>query len=329
MLRTFLVMATCLVCTVAPASAALPEDAAEHGASHAELHDLVTHAKRIVFLGDSITYRGTYVAYFEAWLLTQDVKQMPLVINVGLPSETVSGLSEEGHAGGRFPRPALSERLQRVLDKTKPNLVFACYGINCGIYQPFDETRFKRYQHGIEELDKAVRAAGARLVLLTPPMYDDQRAKKTFSYNRVLDHYSDWLLSQRKRGWLVIDVHGPMMREVARHRQTNSDFTFQRDAVHPNAAGHWLITQQLIRACSDADADASVAPTTAAMLTAHHVPTKVLKLLEKRMALWRNAYLTAAGHKRPGISKGSSLDDARSQAKLLTAEIDQLRAVAK
>ena len=62
------------------------------------------NSSRILFLGDSITYSGQYIACFERWLITQ--KEMSAtVINAGLPSETVSGLSEKGHAGGKFPRP--------------------------------------------------------------------------------------------------------------------------------------------------------------------------------------------------------------------------------
>jgi pimeloyl-ACP methyl ester carboxylesterase len=110
--------------------------------------DLVEQAQRIVFLGNSITYAGHYVVFFDTWLCTRNLKSSPTVINVGLPSETVSGLSEEGHAGGRFPRPDLAERLTRVLDVTQPDLVFACYGINCGIYQPLDDQRFAQLPAG-------------------------------------------------------------------------------------------------------------------------------------------------------------------------------------
>ena len=152
-------------------------------------------AKRIVFLGDSITYAGQYVTYFDAWLLTQELKNPPIVIDGGLPSETVSGLSEEGHAGGKFPRPDLAERLTRVLAVTQPDLVFACYGINCGIYQAFDDQRFRRYQQGIENLKKQVEAEGATLVLVTPPCYDDHRAKKPVMYDLVMDRYANWLLT--------------------------------------------------------------------------------------------------------------------------------------
>ncbi len=114
--------------------------------------ELLRQARTIVFLGDSITFGGGYVAGFEAWLLTTGFRPLPLVVNVGLPSETVSGLSEEGHAGGEFPRPDLTERLDRVLRLAKPDLVFACYGMNCGIYEPLNEERFRRYREGIEKL---------------------------------------------------------------------------------------------------------------------------------------------------------------------------------
>lgn len=102
--------------------------------------------QRIVFLGDSITYAGHYVDQFEAFLATRYPGRQFEVLDLGLPSETVSGLSEPGHAGGKFPRPDLHERLDRVLTKTKPDLVISCYGMNDGIYQPLSEERFAKYR---------------------------------------------------------------------------------------------------------------------------------------------------------------------------------------
>ena len=90
--------------------------------------NLLQNAKRILFLGDSITYAGEYISWFDAWLVSQELANRAVVINAGLPSETVSGLSEAGHAGGQFPRPDLAERLTRVLNATQPDLVFAAMG---------------------------------------------------------------------------------------------------------------------------------------------------------------------------------------------------------
>ena len=83
---------------------------------------------RIVVLGDSITYAGRYLELVETALVTQHPQQEIELLNIGLPSETVSGLSEDGHAGGAFPRPSVYERLDRVLETStrKMELVLYC-----------------------------------------------------------------------------------------------------------------------------------------------------------------------------------------------------------
>ena len=77
-------------------------------------------AGRWLFLGDSITQAGSYVDYIETWLLLHEA-QPPEIIDLGLSSETVSGLSEPDHP---FPRPNLHNRLDKVLVRTRPDVVF-------------------------------------------------------------------------------------------------------------------------------------------------------------------------------------------------------------
>ncbi len=119
---------------------------------------LPPEVRRVVVLGDSIIYGGQYVEFIETWLVTRQPERQLEVINVGLPSETVSGLSEEGHAGGKFPRPDPHERLERALAQTEPDYVIACYGMNCGIRPamkiglPLAEARAKA-----AELEKHIR----------------------------------------------------------------------------------------------------------------------------------------------------------------------------
>lgn len=284
--------------------------------------ELLKTARRIVYLGDSITAAGLYVAYFDAWLVTRSERPVPTVIDVGLPSETVSGLSEEGHAGGKFPRPDLAERLDRVLALTKPDLVVACYGINCGIYEPFDEQRFERYQQGMIRLKKAVEQSGARFVVVTPPFYDDKRAPKAFSYNAVLDRYSAWLIDQRSRGWSVIDLHGPMTREVEERRTRDAGFTFQPDGVHPNDEGHWIVAREVIRGFGDERAASAASPEE--MLKACGAPATLLPLVRERVNVLRDAYVATAGHKRPGVSRGLPVAEAEARARELSKNIDEL-----
>ena len=299
-------------------------------ASAAEPLELVKNSKRILFLGDSITASGGYIAHFDAWLVAQKwdrvlpaKNQTPTVINCGLPSETVSGLSEDGHAGGKFPRPDLFERLDRVLALAKPDLVFACYGMNCGIYLPFDGERFAKYQEGWKKLKTKVEAAGGKLIIITPPFYDDLRSpKQDFKYNAVLDLYSQWLVSLRESGWTVIDLHSAMTAVVKKQRETDPKFTLQPDGVHPSADGHWVMAQQLIAALGDKEVTAAKSP--ADFFAAKTLPAAVVPLVGQRLNLLRDSYVGTAGHLRPGVAKGLPVEEANQKAAELTAKINAL-----
>ncbi len=280
--------------------------------------EALRQAKRIVFLGDSITHSGGWVVDLAAWMERQGMTGE--VIDMGLASETVSGLSEDGHAGGRFPRPDLAERLDRVLRVGRPDLVVACYGMNCGIYQPLDEGRFAKFKAGMQRLHDAVEKAGARIVHLTPPVYDQRPdapgpAGKV-AYDAVLDAYSQWLLSRRADGWMVIDVHGPMKDMLAAARAKDPAAIFAPDTVHPDEAGHWAFCRAVLAGLGD---------TEAAALTTPDSLKEFLPLVKQRLEILRDAYLSAAGHLRPGVRQGLPLGEAESQARALTESIRSRR----
>ena len=290
--------------------------------------DFLPGVKRIVFLGDSITNAGQYVDTFEAFLFTQFPERQFEVINVGLPSETVSGLSEEGHAGGKFPRPDLHERLDRVLEKARPELIFACYGMNDGIYKPYAEDRAKKFQDGMRKLREKAAAAGAQVIHLTPPVFDSvpisgrvapagqESADAPFEgYDGVLGRYSAWLLEQRAAGWRVIDIHGPMKAEIAKQRERDIAFTFAKDGVHANAAGHALMAAALIEGLD---------PARAAKFRAWQTATKppaFSDLIRKRGRILSEAWLAYIGHTRPGMGNGLPPAEAKAKAAELEAQI--------
>jgi lysophospholipase L1-like esterase len=160
--------------------------------------------KRVVFLGDSITQAGGYVGFADYYLKKLYPAEDFDLLGLGLASETLSGLSEAGHAGGQFPRPCLFERLGRVLAKAKPDVVFACYGMNDGIYQPLDKDRFAAFRQGVARLIEQCRAAGVKqLYLITPPIYDCTPKAGEFDYDAVLTEYAKWeraLKAPRRHG---------------------------------------------------------------------------------------------------------------------------------
>ena len=281
--------------------------------AHAD--DFLPGVKRILFLGDSITYAGHYVDEFEAFVVQKFPDRKFEIIDCGLPSETLSGLSEAGHAGGKFPRPDVHERLDRVLATVKPDLVFACYGMNCGIYLPLDDTRFAAYRAGVEKLRTKVKATGADIVHLTPPVFDALPIQKRLrpadsvkdgdmfeGYNTVLDRYSAWLVEQAKtQGWRVIDTHSAMAAALTEARKTNPAFTYSGDGVHADEAGHRVLAVALLKGLGQTYDPA----TTSAELR---------KLVRKRGRILADAYLNAAGHKRPGMAAGLPVAEAVQKA---------------
>jgi len=282
---------------------------------------MLPDARPVLFLGDSITHSGQYVDLVDAYFVTRFPERHIEIVNLGLPSETVSGLSEPGHADGKFPRPDLHERLARVLDKTKPDVVIACYGMNDGIYLPFSEERFAAFTNGLMRLRARVAAAGAKIIHVTPPTFEESRGKGP-GYADTLDRYADWILSQRAVGWDVVDLHGPMNRALTEGTRTNANFSLARDGVHPGDAGHWIMAKQILLHLGARDlADANDASN---MLSAHPHGEAVLKLVQQKQRLLKDAWVTETGHQRPGMNKGLPLSEAQAKAAALQEQIRTL-----
>lgn len=278
------------------------------------------NVNRILFLGDSITYSGQYVSYIETYFVAHYPQKHVEFINVGLPSETVSGISEPNHAGGQFPRPDLHERLNRVLTQIKPDLVFACYGMNDGIYLPFDDDRFQKFKEGINWLHEQVVKSGAEIVHLTPSVFDE---RKGIAYANVMDLYSDWLISCRyTKKWYVVDIHWAMKKYLEDRRAVDSTFVFAIDGVHPNELGHWVMAKQVLIYLGEKNVtkyeDALGA------VSSHQNGEKILKLVEQRQEIMKEAWLTATGHKRPGMTTGLPMNDAQSKAAEIEVQIKRL-----
>ena len=293
--------------------------------------------KRVLVLGDSITYGGHYVAYLEAYLKLKFPEKTLSILNLGLPSETVSGLSEEGHAGGRFPRPDLHERLDRTLEQIKPEIVLGCYGMNCGIYFPYGIDRFEAYKVGVRRLRDRVLATGANMIHITPPVFDPVPiAKRTLpaglssytgpyeGYDEVLNLYAAWLIAMRSDGWNVIDIHGPMKELLRVQREKDPAFRFAGDGVHMNNEAHWLTAQWILKDLNAPDA-LSAWPSPEIMASSIiGNENAFVSLIKKRQRLLCDTWLTQIGHLRPGMTKGLPLEQANKKATELDAQIQLL-----
>lgn len=273
--------------------------------------------QRVLVLGDSITQDGRYVSFLEYYL--HAAGQSCDLISIGLGSETVSGLSEPGHP---YPRPHVLERLDRALKAVKPTVVFACYGMNDGIYHPPSPERLAAFNAGLRELITKVRAAGASLVLVTPPVFDPQpliakivpATAEKFGYGSPYAGYDDVLAefaraesALHEPGVTVIDVHTPMAQALAAGRERDPAFGFARDGVHPGDAGHLLMARGIAGglglAVTATDPNAELARIQA---------DPVFALIRDRRALRAEAWLPYVGYTRGPTFKSESIKAAEA-----------------
>lgn len=204
----------------------------------------------------------------------------------------------------------------------------ACYGMNDGIYHPFEEQRFLAYQTGINTLIAQVHASGGKVVLLTPPPFDPVplRGKGKLGsmdeqehgfrlifedYNDVLQRYAEWIRDQKDRVACVVDLYAPVMRQLGKARKEAPDFTFANDGVHLNRDGHRILANAILAADG---------------ITPSAFEDSVLELedlVHQRQLLWHNAYLSAVGHQRPGMKEGLPLDEIPNAVQDLTRQINE------
>ncbi len=172
--------------------------------------------------------------------------------------------------------------------------------------------------------------AGAKLILMTPPPFDPVPVKGKLKpagadqyayfamyedYDDVLSRYAKWIMQQKDRVEMVIDLHGPFMEYLKAKRKGEPKFTLSGDGIHPNAEGHRLLGETILRAWG--------VPSTT------EPDPQLLKLVSQRTKLLHDAWLSEVGHKRPGVKPGLPMKEAQDKAKSLETQIKALVAKAQ
>jgi lysophospholipase L1-like esterase len=276
----------------------------------AEKVDLLAN-KRVMILGDSITENGTYVSYLEYFLNKAHSGKSFDIISIGLSSETVSGLSEKGGS-----RPCVNERLQRSLDAIKPQLVIVCYGMNDGLYQPYSEANMKAFQDGMTKLVETCQAAGAQVILVTPPIFEGG------AYDQVLGKFAEWEVAHPPKGTAaIVDLHAAMAAARAERQKANPEFRFSGDNVHPGELGHIVMAQAILQRLA-----IPMSQGTAEELQKSAQADPLFKLVcqhrGNRSSGWRNGIGQANERSAPNYGSLATVEVA---AKALQSKIDVMR----
>lgn len=268
--------------------------------------------KRIAVLGDSITQGGGYISFLSYYLEKLHPNQEFDIYPLGLASETLSGLSEDGHAGGAFPRPWLFERLGRVLEKVKPEVVFACYGMNDGIYQPLDEPRFTAFKAGVLRLITDCRAAKVQSIyIVTPPIYDAPEKAGEFHYDAVLTSFAAWERTLREEGVKVIDLHTAMQKARTARMEP-----FSKDHIHPGDDGHLFMAHTIVEALGIGLPEANLAEIKADPL---------FKECDRLRRLRADGWMRHTGYTREKVVTPQPLGNTETEAAAIRTTINSLR----
>ncbi|WP_081824480.1 SGNH/GDSL hydrolase family protein [Paenibacillus sp. UNC451MF] len=297
---------------------------------------VVPGSLKIAFLGDSITDNGRYIAFVHAYFTQHMPGQNITFINLGVSSETASGLSEPEHP---FPRPCIHERIDAALKESNPDWVVVCYGMNDGIYHPFSEDRFAAYRNGILSLIHKIMQAGAKAIVMTPPPFDVKSIKRDLAdesdtrdgegespsyswknpyarYNDVLKRYADWCLTLKDEADAVINIHDRLAKDFERAHAENPDYS-SGDGIHPNQRGHWVIAQTLLSRLFNI----SLERTPDYVGLPDNALPKWFALVMQRHRFLSAGWKEHVGHTNPSKTPALPLAEAISQAAELDAEI--------
>lgn len=193
----------------------------------------------MVFLGDSITEQRIHTRYVMNYFALRYPDAKITFRNAGWGGDTAMGALR---------------RLERDVLSLKPDVVSICFGMNDACCGAFDKAAYARYINSMTDLVRTIRAAGARVVLLTPGCVDpDQKSwvpvEKLSIYNPTLSRFAQGtkLLAEREHV-PVYDINKLMMDVQDRAKRDDPAFTMIPDSVHPSWPGQALMAYGLLKA---------------------------------------------------------------------------------
>lgn len=200
----------------------------------------------LVFLGDSITHQALYTQYFECFFYTRYPERRIRTHNAG-----VSG-DKAADALARFDEDVAA---------LKPDHVTVLLGMNDGQYESFSGETLETYQNGMKELLARITGTGATAIALSPTMFDHHQLAlrqndETFrfrdrpfdpGYNALLAYYATWLRQTASAEQIpFVNLWGTLNDLTFAMRSAQPDFSLIEDAIHPGAAGHFVMAAAIV-----------------------------------------------------------------------------------
>ncbi|MBI3851784.1 MAG: SGNH/GDSL hydrolase family protein [Verrucomicrobia bacterium] len=194
---------------------------------------------RLAICGDSITEQKMYSRIMETYLTVCEPDLAVTVRQYGWGGETM---------------PGFLARMTNDCLRFRPTIATTCYGMNDHGYRAYAPEIGQRYREASLAVVRALKHAGARVVLGSPGCVGPKvpwakGSAEELNLNLAeLRNIDIEIAIAEKIGFA--DVFWPMFKtEFAAHKKYGPDYLIAgKDAVHPNWAGHLVMAYAFLKA---------------------------------------------------------------------------------
>ena len=211
----------------------------------------------ICFVGDSITHGGNYLSYINLFYATRFPDRKIQIWNCGVGGDSAAGIvSNEVF---RLNTDILSHH------PTVATIMLGMNDIGHGNYGPdksgpevekLRQRSLEVYDENMRKLIAALQHSGARLILITPSIYDEttklERAKPNVGVGRSA---ALAVCAGKVQGWAteyhtgLVKFQEEMNAVTTREQAQDPTFTIVGpDRVHPGAIGHFVMAYTFLKA---------------------------------------------------------------------------------
>lgn len=202
-------------------------------------------------LGDSITHAGPYHHDVELFYVTRYPGNALKVINCGVGGDTARGALRRLGWDCLDHKPSVVSVMLGMNDVNR-NLYDASNAPSAGL-EGLKADADSAYRTNMASLTSMITNSGARLILITPSIFDDTgelKATNKPGCAAALTRYANEVKAlASQRGASVVDFNGPMTVINASIQKTNPAGTIVgADRVHPGPVGHFVMAYEFLKA---------------------------------------------------------------------------------
>jgi lysophospholipase L1-like esterase len=221
------------------------------GAPAPEQKPFLKPGERWCALGDSITRGGGYHKEVELFYLTRYPDKGLEVINCGVSGDSAGGVLKRLGWDCLDHKPTVVSVMLGMNDVNR-DLYDASNSLIPGIKERRDAVN-AAYLANLEQLASRLKNSGARLILITPSIFDDTGNLKGTNKPGCAAALTGYAVKVAELAGstsaMLVDFNGPMTSINTAMQKTNGSATLVGDdRIHPGPVGHFVMAYEFLKA---------------------------------------------------------------------------------